>query len=90
MFGDLTMCNKTNLKIKDYSRSKYFNTVFELQTVLQHDYTGRHVAIHYKTNSGMISVIFVSVSDEGLITDSYKGHEINFEEIEADLSKQTH
>lgn len=79
------MCTKTNLKIKDYSRSKYFNSVLELKTVLEHDYLGRHVAIHYKTLTGFIQVLFVSVSDDGIITDSYKSNEIDFDEIAQNL-----
>lgn len=79
------MCKKTNIKIKDFSRSKYFNSVLELKTVLQLDYPGRHIAIHYVTKSGMVAVVFVSVDENGCITDSYKGHEIDFEEIESKL-----
>lgn len=76
---------KTNIKIKDYSRSRYFNSILELETVLKHDYLGRHVAIHYRTKTNFIQVVFVSVSDTGVITDSYKGDEINFDQIESDL-----
>lgn len=78
---------KTNIKIKDYSRSKYFDSILELKTILKHDYLGRHIAIHYRTKTNFIQVIFVSVSESGVITDSYKGEEINFDQIESDLLK---
>lgn len=59
------------IKLKDYSRSKYFNSLNELKVTLEHDYHGRHVAIHLKNKRGMIQPFFVSITDSGEVVESY-------------------
>lgn len=60
-----------SIKLKDYSRSVYFQTLSELKLTLQHDYIGRHVAIHLKSKRGLTAPFFVSINDDGEVVESY-------------------
>lgn len=60
-----------SIKLKDYSRSVYFPTLNELKLTLQHDYLGRHVAIHLKSKRGLTAPFFVSVKDDGEVVETY-------------------
>lgn len=60
-----------NIKLKDYARSVYFQTLHELKVTLEHDYKGRHVAIHLRSPRGMVAPFFVSVKADGEVVETY-------------------
>lgn len=45
---------KTSIKIKDYSRSRYFSSLEELRVILEHDYLDRVVTLHLRASSGSL------------------------------------
>lgn len=72
-----------NIKLKDYSRSVYFQTLEELKVTLEHDYKGRHIAIHLTSPRGMVAPYFVSVLPCGEVVETYGNNiPINWELLE--------
>jgi len=72
------------LKIKNWGDDLEVSTVEELRQALVERYKGKHVSICYKTAPfGMSATVFVSVSNEGHLSDTYTGGQIDFAEIEA-------
>lgn len=60
-----------NIKLKDYSRSVYFQTLEELKITLEHDFKGRHVAIHLTSPRGIVAPYFITVTSDGDVVETY-------------------
>ncbi len=62
---------KTNIKIKDYSRSRYFNSLEELKTILEYDYMDRVITLYLKAGSGkLIPPCRLVITPEGYIQET--------------------
>lgn len=62
---------KTNIKIKDYSRSRYFNSLEELKTILEYDYMDRVITLYLKASSGkLIPPCRLVITPEGYIQET--------------------
>lgn len=77
----------SQIKIKVFGRDKAYSTVESVKTALETDFKGQHVSIAYpKKPSGLNSVVFVSVSECGVVRHSY-GEQlpVDFNEIALNL-----
>lgn len=58
------MKHRTNMRIKDYSRSVYFHDVLSLKTILSLDYRGRDLVFFFE-NEDTRKKIHISVDKDG-------------------------
>lgn len=58
-------------KIKDFGQDREVSTFGALLDVLRSDYKGKSVSVMYKRASGLSAVIYVTVSGDGVIRESY-------------------
>lgn len=68
--------------IKSFGNDVVCDDIEPLQSVLIEQYMGGDVSIVYLRPSGIRHVVFVSISEQGIV-DSYKGTPIDFGEIES-------
>lgn len=59
--------------IRDFGNDRTANSEEELKTLLVEHYKGRSVAIHTTKPSGITSVDYVDVLDDGKVVQSYGG-----------------
>lgn len=71
------------LKIKSFGDDLLFGGVEELKETLVNDFKGKDTSIVFRTKpSGMLSTVFVSVGEDGVIRESYGGEsEVDFDAI---------
>ena len=76
---------KRVLKLKDFGHDRELSSVEELKETLIRDYQGQSVSIVYATRPhGMLRTVFVDVSADGTVTESYGAQRpVDFEAIEA-------
>ena len=76
------------VRIRDFGKDRFYSgkdAVETVQRVLGKEYRGKHVTIEYRMASGILACVYVSVSDQGVILNSYTGSFIDFEEINSNV-----
>lgn len=58
-------------KIKDFGQDRLVGTFPALLAVLSKEYKGKSVGVMYKKSSGISAALYVSVSADGVIRESY-------------------
>lgn len=60
------------LKIKNFGKDLSFGSVEELKDALVNEFKGKDTSVVFRTKpNGMLATVFVSVSEDGVIRESY-------------------
>lgn len=69
--------------IKDFGNNRVVETVEQAEAVLSSEYKGKHVSLQFKKKNGMLTAVFVSVTEQGEVFHTYKeGEKVDFPLIE--------
>lgn len=70
-------------EIKNFGNNRVVDTIEQAEAVLSSDYRGKHVSLQFKKKNGMLTSVFVSVTEQGEILHTYKeGAKVDFSLVE--------
>lgn len=70
-------------EIKNFGNNRVVDTIEQAEAVLSSDYRGKHVSLQFKKKSGMLTSVFVSVTEQGEVLLTYmEGAKVDFSLIE--------
>ena len=70
-------------KICTFNKPGYAKAIKELKQKLTANYLDMSVSVKYINKSGIVGVLFIDVLYDGQCRDSYSGHLIDFNELDA-------
>lgn len=67
------------IKINDHSRSRYFDSLYELKVILEHDYLERVVSLHLRdSNNKLLPYYHLEITSDGCVKELY-GNNVSWE-----------
>lgn len=75
--------SKGVFEIRNFGNNRVVDTIEQAEAVLSSDYRGKHVSLQYKDKNGMLTVVFVSVTEQGEVFHTNKeGVKVDFSLVE--------
>lgn len=70
-------------EIRNFGNNRVVDTIEQAEAVLSSEYRGKHVTLQFKKRNGMLTPIFVSVTEQGEVFHTNKeGEKVDFALIE--------
>lgn len=75
------------IRVKDFGKSIPFNSIEDMRSTLQREYTGKSVSVVIQgAERGNKKLLFISVTDKGVIEETYgEKKTVNFSELSSYL-----